>query len=415
MNSAQFHYEITAKIEEQKVVDCNFCCFLRSPVYSMAGIAILKIFLPQITVKSFMERVSLNDFPEIKLNIRIVDEISQFHDKEWKTIFNQTLLCINVEPQGPLNFNENHIHVTLVLVHPILYYMGTTNTYNTIENNITAYQALKNYEGWLTENYGDVFDFKHFGATENKNNFQYEQMLLKMSNDANIPSYLIDIYKPTNNFTFYYFDNFSFDGKTKNEIVGYYINILKLKDQKSQKINLFPDMDRLTKIVKEIPFTDISKKYNKDGHVPVFVTSNMRYAHKVVPQSKIPKKKSSVKDVQLTDGRKIGVSKDGGISSNSINQSTTYSRIYVPDSPDDAQKRYDTNKEIAKEHIKRFIITETTNSLPDYPSFGNKYDIEKSGKYDYTPIAISNIFMRKADKEHFAQLINRTTFIQFKT
>ena len=414
-NSAQFHYEITANMDGEEVVDCNYCCFLRSPVFSMAGVAILKVFLPQITIKSYMQQVSYNKFPEIKLNIRIVDEISKAHDKEWKTVFNQTLLCINIEPNGPLNFTENNIHTTMILVHPILYYMGTTNTYNIIENNVTAYQALKNYESWISGNYGNVFDFRHFGASDNKNDYQYEQILIKTANDTNVPSYIIDTYKPTNNFTYYYFDNFAFDEKSKNEIVCYYMNILKLKNQKSQKIEEFPDKDRLTKIIREIPFADVSKKYDKDGHVPVFVNYNMRYAHKKLPTSKIPSKKSSTQTVDLADGRTVNVSKDGNVSSRTIPQSTTYSRIYVPDNPKNAQKRYETNQEIAKEHIKRFIVTETSNALPDYPSFGNKYDIEKTGNYDYTPIAISNIFIRKADKEHFAQLINRATFIQFKT
>ena len=102
------------------------------------------------------------------------------------------------------------------------------------------------------------------------------------------------------------------------------------------------------------------------------------------------------------------------LSKQTIQQSSTASKIYVPDSLDQAIKRFENNKNQILKNIRRIVMIEITNGLPNFPEFGKKYDIEKKGNFKYTPLAIINNFIRKVDKEHFCSLINQTMMINFR-
>ena len=415
MNKAQFHYELNLNSQEDgDINDIQYCCFIRAPLYHTTSYCIMKCFVPQLVVQKYMTQVSVNNFPKFKLKIYILDESSQFHEKKIDIIYNQSVQCISITPEKSMRYTESNVHVKMVLVNPILHYMGITNAYNVILENTTGYNALKNYEEWIKKNYGNVFNFQHYGVSENQNSFQYEHILVKTPNDLNVPNYLIDTYKINNNPCFYFFDNFNIDEKTENDIVCFYINLSKLDAQMGQQTSKFPDMNMLTKVVRKIPIKDMQRKYDKDGHVIVYRSPELKYNHKKVTSSSIPTKDSKVEKVELSEDRNIFVSNDGPISNHQISQSSMFSSIYFSDSLENAKLRYESTKEQFIKKLNNFVYVEITNAIPNYPNFGKKYDIEKSSKYDFSPICICNIFIRKNDKEPFMALLNQTIMVQFK-
>ena len=415
-SKSQFHYEIGLEIDgcEGEAIDVNWCSFIRAPVFKLASYCLLKCFLPQVLIEEMIENISDNNFPVIKLNIYLLNELSKSYDERLNPIFEKSLLCIGCTPLKVLDLSQNSSHVILVLTNPIIYYMGMTNTYNKILTNVTAYDGIKAFESWATETHGSVFDFKHIGMGTSINKTQYEQLLFKTSSDLMIPSYLIYGYKTNDFLSWYFFDDFYIDKKSKKEIVCTCINAEALADQEGDRIEEYPDMNKLTKIVREIPIADISKKYDKDGNAFIFTTNEMKYNHEKIPQSSVPKKSGNMKTINIMDGRDLSVSKNGSISTTTIPQSTTISNIYVPDNPQQALKRFEKCKDIMKDKIRRFVSVEVTNSFMDYPQIGKKYDIEKSGRYNYSPLSIVNTFVRKTDKEEFHSLINRSLMINFR-
>lgn len=415
-NKLQFHYEINLSSQEDgEFIDIQYCSFIRAPFYHTTSYCIIKCFVPQLIVQKYIEQTSVNNFPKFKMKIYLLDELGQFSSKRVDIIYQQTLQCISITPEKALKYTEDSIHIKMILVNPVLHYMGMTNVYNVILENTTGYGALKNFEGWIKNNYGEIFDFQHFGVIENQNTYQYEQILVKVPNDLNVPNYLIDSYKINNNPCFYFFDNFNIGEKTKNDIVCLYLNLSKLDSQYGQKTSLYPDTNMLTKIVKKIPIKDAFKKYDKDGHVFVFRSNEIKFDHKKLTTSSIPNKKSEMSEIELEDKRKIFVSNDGPITNQQISQSSAFSSIYFPDDLSNAKKRFESTKDQFINKLQNIVFIEITSAMPNYPIFGTKYDIEKNGKFDYTPLCICNIFVRKNDKEHFMILINKTIMLQFKT
>jgi len=414
MKASQFNYEINLKIGKTNIVDVNYLSFIRAPFYKTTTQTIIKCFMSQILIQEMIEKISSNKFPEVEIKIYMVDEIGSGNDKKIDIIYNQSLICIGIFPEGLLDLKENSKHVKLVLTHPILYYMSTTNVFNVVLENLTSYKALQKFEVWLNKNFGDIFDFKHFGHGTNKNNFQYEQILIRVKDDLNVPNFIIDTYKPHNNLCWYFFDYFIYGPEVSKEITNLYINLSDLAKQKSDNINKYPDSQSLMKIVGEFPINDLFKKYDKEGHSLIYDTREIKFDHVKTTKGLIPKRSSDNRNVELTDGRKINVLTRKSLSKQTIQQSSTASKIYVPDSLDQAIKRFENNKNQILKNIRRIVMIEITNGLPNFPEFGKKYDIEKKGNFKYTPLAIINNFIRKVDKEHFCSLINQTMMINFR-
>lgn len=415
MDRFQFHYEINLISDtDGEIIDLQYCCFIRAPLYHTCSYCIAKCFIPQLLLRKYTELISLNQFPKLKLKIYFLDESSQMSERKINIIYNQTVQCISIHPEKAARYTENDIHVKMVLVNPMLHYMGTTNTYNTLLENVTGYDALENFEEWIQENYGNIFDFQHYGVSENLNEYTYEHILVKTSNDLNVPNYLIDTYKINNSPTIYFFDNFNIDERTKNDIACLYLNLSKLESQFGENTSKFPDMEMLTKVIKKIPIKDAFKKYDKSGQVFNFRSKNIKYNHKKVTESNIPNKKSEINEINLDSERKINVSNDGPISNQQIQQSSYFSSVYVPDDFKNAELRFNETKDQFVNRLNSIVYIEVTSSVPDYPNFGKKYDIEKSGGFNFTPLSICNIFVRKNDKEPYMTLINKAVMVQFR-
>lgn len=420
MSSTDQNFEIVMDIDGKSHQDINFCCFFRLPVIKQASYCLIRSFLPQVVIKSLNVAINQNNYPDVKLKIYLNHE--ERNRKNSKLIFYQTLSCINCSTEELIQFDQEKSHATLLLVHPIIHFLGNTNTYNRIHRDKTPYEILQDFEGYLTSNHGDIFDFSHIGSDIEKNEYAYEQILTKPENDLNVPSYLIHNYKINHSFSFYFFDNFFVDTESSKEINCQYINIYDPKKFQQVDIQKWVDSSQFAKFQKEIPLSDYFKTFDKDGHRFILNQQDIRYQHEKEPkQSKVPKKKPGNKiDSSLVNSdegnRRSKFEQDGKQSENQLSTSKTYSRIYCPDSVENGSRRFEIGNKTFLETIESLDLYEISQCLPDFPQFGNIYNLYLGGninKYIVTPLNICNIFKRKNMKEQFLYHFSRTLFIRY--
>ena len=233
----------------------------------------------------------------------------------------------------------------------------------------------------------------------------------------NVPTYLIHTYKPHNSFGFYFFDDFYISNNTSKEITCHYINLYDKNSFKRFDIMKYPDSFKFTSYKSDYPFCDRSKFFDKPYHSVINDSSEMIYKHVKSDTGKVMQKtpKKTI-EFPLAEDRNIKVPLDGNIVYSEIQQSTSSSRIYVPDSYKEAETRFNLNSELMKDRIERLCLFEMLNSFPDYPQFGVIYNLDKDAKseYVYTPYNICNVFTRKNVKEEFLSHSAKCVMIRYK-
>ena len=121
----QLHYEINFTIGGVTINDVTYCSFIRAPMIKQAGFCLLEGFTSQLIVRKAQSDISRNVLPNITLSIYSCDELT---DRKVELIFTKTFTCINISVNRMIRFEEDRIHATYLLVHPILYYISNNNT-----------------------------------------------------------------------------------------------------------------------------------------------------------------------------------------------------------------------------------------------------------------------------------------------
>ena len=416
----QTHYEILLTDSKKKTYyDINYCAFIRSPIVKQGSYCVMRAHLPQLVCQQILNGISDNNFPLFTLKVYFNDEsdvTSDEKNKQLNLLYSQQVLCINAKVDGVLDFKSNFAHIDMVLVNPILYYMQTTNTFNTILENVTAQQAINEFEKFCTDSYGDVFSFNKIGLKTEINRYVYEQILVKAPNDINVPTYLINTYKPNHTFNFYFFDSFYINNDTDKPITSHHVNLGDLQQFERQNVKKYMDSLNYVKKLNHKNFNDKLGNHIKSDETLLFNKPNMDVTENKTRISKIPKMNiGKTDDVKLLNDRSVTVNTNETLSSVPITQSSFYTTAYTPDSEENAQKRLSLAFEYIREKFDCMYQYEMIDGLPDFPQFGKiyNYDIDNSSNYIYTPINICNIFVRKNIKEHYMRHLSRFTMLKY--
>ena len=296
--------------------------------------------------------------------------------------------------------------------------MSTANTYNTILEGKTGYDAIKEFEEFIKNTHGDIFKSKHIGTNSNINPYQYEQLLIKAKNDLNVPTYIINTFKPFNSFNFYFFDDFYIGEDSDNQIICHYINLINKNNLSEFDISRYADIIGTSNKLSIIPISDQFLNLDKENETITVLNRDVNYNTKKSFQSNIPKQSTSGKlnKTELVDDRHVQIGEYiNPIQKNSFNASSQHINIYSPDSPDYAIERFKIFKDFFINKIDNIQIYETSNCLPDWCQFGKLYnlDIEDPTSFIYTPINIVNIFIRNNIKQHYCSHLVRYSMLKF--
>ena len=414
---SQLCFEILIEINGISYSDISFCAFIRSPILKQSSFCLIKLFFSQVVLRQMISDIDKNKFVDCKMTIYSKDEDK--NKDNMGVIFVKTFKCIKVKPEGSIRFQEDKMFATFVLVHPTVYYLGNNNTYNKIHFDMTGYDILTGFEGFLTENFGDIFKFKHIGADVQKNSYVYEEVLTRAKNDLNIPTYLINNYKINNTFSYYFFDPFSISADDDMEITNYYINLF--DKTKFKQVDVFEYFDRqLTSNKIAIKnFSDVNQTLlDKIGHRFVFNHQEMKYAHEKDPKiTTINKKlKPTSTDFKMVEERKIKSVTEKGSVGKVYSGTSAISILYCPDSAANGAARFSNAVDMVSDKIIGFQYYEMSNCLPDFPQFGEIYNLEEHNQSNFilSPLSIVNVFFRKNQKEQYLYHLAKSVMLRYK-
>jgi hypothetical protein len=343
----QIRYEIVLRAPMGEMYsDISYLSFIRTPLIKNCSYAILKINLPPILIQGMINDLDNNIFENYNLEIYSLDELAK--DKKVTSLFSKLFKVLYVNPLEPLTFDKTDYPCKIVLSNPFFHYMSTANTYNTILEGKTAYEAIKDYEKFIKESYGDIFKFKHTGTKSELNNYKYEQLLVKAPNDLNVPIYLINTYKPFNSFNFYFFDDFYINEDSDNEITAHYLNIFDKNQFKKFDIKLFGDINGSTKKLKICSVSDQSLNLDKEKQSITVLTREGKCSNIKSSSCSIPKHtgKAQLNSEELMIDRKVQIGQFvNPIERQKFNQSSQHINIYAPDTEENAIYRFTNFKE----------------------------------------------------------------------
>lgn len=464
----QFHYEIVVEIAHMSVRDINFCAFVRAPMVKQAGFAVLQLHLSQLMIRQMQSDIGKSYYPSVTVNIYVNNEID---DDKMDLLYVRTFKCIKLDMEGVLRFEEDREHVKLLLVHPTILYLANHNTFNKIFLDTTAYSVLKAYEGFLESTFGKIWQFNHLGI--NANQYIYEQLLTRSTNDLSIPDYLTYIYKMSNSFCFYFYDPFYIKDDAQNEVVNHYIDLLS-RAMKRQDIRDYADTSLSVNFLRRKIISDIDQNFaitpkdrtvqyhrellsgvdeitnteeedenieeertdflgfptgisegltSKRGHRKIQRHREMSAEYEKNPkQTSIEKKQCPIKeDIDLVTGNEEN---EGDRFVKGILEKRYYvynypgssavSRIYCPDTVANGLTRFKQGSSLMA-NIASFDYYEMSDCLVDFPQFGYLYNLESENpeEYLYTPISIVNIFQRKIHREHYLYHLAKTVMLRY--
>lgn len=413
----QLNFEILIQINGISYGDITYCAFIRSPIIKQSSFCLIKLFFSQILIRQMMSDIDKNKFITCKMSIYAKD--SDLNKDNLNLIFSKSFKCIMIKPEGSIRFQEDKMFVTFVLVHPTLLYLSNNNTFNQIFLDKTASDVLSSFEGFLTDNFGDIFNFKHIGQDVQKNEHIYEQILTRTKNDIDIPTYLINNYKINNTFSYYFFDSFHISDENEMEIVGTYINLFDHKKFKAIDVYEYFDRKLTTNKIVIQNFSDLNQNMlDKIGNRFIFNHQEIKYTHEKEPKTTTltKKNKPTSEEYIMVEDRKIKTVIETSETTTTYGGGSAVSVLYCPDSPDNGQLRFDNAIEMISDKIMGIQYYEMSNCLPDFPQFGEIYNLEEENKANFilSPISIVNVFFRKVEKEHYLYHLAKTVMLRYK-
>jgi hypothetical protein len=413
----QLKYDIVFRTPFGEVnSDIQFLTFVRAPLVKLSSFAILKINLSPTLIQQMINDLTNNIFVDYSLEIYTVDEARD--DIPVEKLFNKTFKVVNVESTEPIIFDKQSISCYLVLVNPFIHYMSTTNTFNVILENITAFDAIKEFEKFIKDQYGNIFNFNSIASSYGLNKFKYEQILVKTNSDLSVPVHLINTYKPFDSFNFYFFDDFYLDEDNESEITCHHINLFDKDRLRKIDVTQFIDVMGTTKKLDVHPLSDQKLSLDKLDQTFTVLNREMLYSTTKQTQSKIPKRGSAAesKTATITDNRIIKVGNFVAPSQiQTIDKSSQHANIYSPDSVDNAINRFEIFRDFFMKHIEHIQTFESTECLPDWCKFGHLYNMGnlEETEYQYTPLCIFNMFVRINIKETYCQHMSRYSMLKY--
>ncbi len=392
--------------------DVSFCSFIRTPIIKQASYCILKINLTPIIIKQILNDISLSKNPKFNLSIFLINDDVEKHNSarnRVKTIFEKNYLVLGFELEDKFEWTKQSISCRMILINPLLYYLNNNNTYNKIHENIKALDIISDFESFLTSKFGDTFYYNHIGDNIEKNEYIYEQVLVKPKNDINVPTQIINTYKPNNFFTYYFFDDFYINDTSDKDITNHYINLYD-KDQLT-KFNIYDSNDEIVQGLKKIdsvPLSDSFIDLNKENVSYNINHMEINFKEKKETTASVPQQNTISNDSEeFVEYRKYNKTKSDTLNTpenkKTIPQSSQHDVTFSPDTVDNAKSRLKIAKELFNKKIKNIVSYECTNCLPDWvqPGYLYNFELDEQTSFVHTPLNIINTFIRKNSKEHY--------------
>lgn len=419
-NIGQFHYEMTLRYNGKFWSDINYCLFIRQPSNKHSSYCLLRAFIPQLVISEMLNIIGSESFPNVSLEIWRCSESKPLTDRTM--IFKKHLLCVGCIPAENLVYEDDRVHADLILVHPIIFYLNSHNTFNQYFLETTADGVLKAYEGFLTAQHGPIFKFEEMGVSKFKSSYIYEQLLVRAPSDLDVPNFLIQTYKVLSVPSFYFFDAFNLTDKTTKDVTVFHLSHFDKNCMIIDDVREYYDKSMDIKLINEQPFIDIQKELSNkgdNGHRVIFNHQDIKFQHEKLPvETVLPKMEmaSVTENIIVQDGpRKIKTAIASAPSVHTYGGTSSSSTYYAPDSPGDAQQRFSNGVSFLKGTIQSSVTFELANCIPDFPKFGYRYNLDSKhvNEYIYTPHTIINQFTRKNTKEHYLYHLSKVLMFKY--
>ena len=415
----QIDVEIMGREDSPEIGDVDSFTSIRTPINKTASFATIALNLRPHFLHSLEEYTRSNMFQTLKVDINIVrnqDDLKSNYPPKVDEVCTKYYLILHVEPLEDARMEAPYTRALLFLTNPVLYWMQCTNAYNIIEEDITVFDALENYESWLKETFGQTaFQFEKVAENYKKNDWEYEQILIRSNNDLMIPTNLIQNYKMFDSYSYYFFDDFRFDENAEADITGYLINLGNLEEIPTKNIvdEDTNDIFAATEFVRGQTLSDPFNVLYQENPSLIIKGYDMQFGfEKAEGKKEVPQLTTQAYPGTYSSTQKATVIKTE--LSGKVQLPSEQTLLYAPDDPKKAFDRFDVISEQLRKKILAIEEYYMRDSHIDFIQFGNRYNLSPFDitQYAYVPISICNMFVR--DSGAVAMFTHNMRFQTFK-
>lgn len=399
MSSQQYswRYEIVLNIQGQTYNDVIYFVVYKIPMVYLSSFSRLCIMLPPAVIATLKDYIGKSQYPHVNIQIYTPDDLT---GNRINVISDRNYQIVNII--GETNIETPKQHVILQLVNPILYKMATTFMFDKRIESKSGKELLDEYENFLKENYGDIFEHQKI-CDENKFlDYKYEETLVFEESDILIPINIINYRKPTSFYPTFFFDDFHFSSSNPGKIINTFLIDYSSNEFHDQAPPLSQFIESITnsKTDRIIPLGDHTKSLDKinDNLSRSFVdTENMVCYYKKKDKGKRYEFKEESEQVKITAEKHINNVESSIISKLDLQQSSYEMILNYNDSLENLTKRVNNCYKFFKNGPVNLHYVSTHYGLIDWIQFPYKYALDPDDKNDYrfVPFNIVNIFKRE--------------------
>lgn len=400
--SRSFEYELDPDCWMFATNAINSFYVYRMPIMKIASFTMITFTMPPDYFGKIEQDIQNNLFPDIRIQFNLADLSKPIDNKSFEKLpagITYNGKVIHAIPRTHFTSQTKMVPVTLYMAQTIVHNMLYGNSFNKIYENISAYDALKNFEGGMTKRYkSENIGFDH--RLSEHNDFKYENILLKSANDITIPAVIHTTYKPVNKFTYYFFDDFDHSPQSK-PVMGRFHDLTTHSPYEPWHIwedeNLY-DVARSLRFKGKVHISDRQEGFKPFGESSTYVRDN---------QSKIVfnKNKGTEEILTLSPKPESGYVYDRKQTRETLNQqpqlkttqgdSHKHISIYTPDNLSFAATRNDNFMNFLENITEAVFKYELFESHIDVIQLYRKYTLDSTDlRSYYVPINIVNIFSR---------------------
>jgi hypothetical protein len=437
-NELQFQYY---GIEFKILTDVNISTkdiqsfsIVRAPMHKSSAFAILTCAIDKISYIVIEDNIRQNKTMLCEVHISKVD-----HEKvvkgdstrreEIKHLMTKTYyidFCKAI-PESSIGKNQDSLMpiINFFLVNPAIWYLSNRKRYNFLFANKTAMECLTEIEASISKDYKDTFNFKDFKIGIEPNKYKYEQILARSSNDLSVPINIINNYKPINQPSYYFFDDFYYtDTLTSNFIPVFFVNLTKQTGFQKLDVsdNKWRDFFVFNKCKNVMPVRDSSNFFKNDSkqeHVVKVDSNNKLIFQENKSKSSIPNfKGKNEKEKDTLDYGRYSFTQSFSFQQEVKDKANDVVKVYAPEknSHDSAIDRYNICSDFYRNQIHAICTFEAERSFIDLLQFNRCYNLDASDVSDFAhvPIMIVNTFYKINNPDKFYRHSVKYQTIQFK-
>jgi hypothetical protein len=422
--SSSPRYQVKLRcVRGEQYIDVVFCSCIKAPFYKKASFWVLKINVSTHWAQQLFNDLNDATIRQLELEIHEIKHEGDFDSlNEGRLVHYKSYNCIsatNAKEGELLRVEDSNSEIILTLADHILFDMTKKNAFNKKLKDITAYDAILDYEQKLTERYGEnAFWFNKINVEKDKSDYTYEELLLTAVNDQQITDILLYSKKALKNIAFYFFDDFCLDKDCNKAIACHFINLPDLTEFKQFKIEESFDTTHFTTLLKEYNFSD-TFRHITDGYSNTVIKNKYMFA-KLDLDRKTPTFHPSIDNIDNTNEYNVNenrqstvvkVTKEDVKHENKATDTPSDRQkpriIYAPDSIALAEERIKNCTLFIENKIRRLIQLQTVDCYCEWLQFGRGYNFDQIFPESslFTPIMICNIFYKEGTERSVKHMV----------